>query len=120
MVKQLEDHIHVEWEGPYTYPEALQQTSQKDFGVYQIYGSHPVYGSGVLVYIGKADAQTFGKRLSQHWWAEYNQDGKSIKVYLGRLHSYTGTPDDATWSKQIAVVEQLMIYAHWQLPILQA
>ena len=90
--------IHIEWDGPYTIgqlPELKNEVS--DYGVYQVYGAHPVYGSNVLLYIGKADEQTFGVRLKQEDWI-YNQDSQRVKFYVGRLAG-ASTPDDITWSK---------------------
>lgn len=62
-----QEEIHMVWEGPYSYEEITNTLRDEycDFGVYQIYGAHPIYGSDVLLYIGKADQQTFGVRLSQ-------------------------------------------------------
>lgn len=81
-----------------------------DYGVYQIYGSHTVYGAGVLLYIGKAAQQTFGTRLSQEGWRN-NQDAGRVEIYLGRL-SGKETPDAEEWARQIDSVEKLLIYAH--------
>lgn len=107
-------HIHVEWMGPYTYSEAMQLRDEYvDYGVYQIYGAHPIYGSDVLIYIGKADKQTFGTRLSQEGWNYHNQDSSRILVYVGRLSGYEGTPLSKEWSRQISLVERLLIYSHW-------
>ncbi len=108
------EHIHVQWDGPLSYEEARQLRDEvHDYGVYQIYGSHPVYGSDVLIYIGKADSQSFGVRLSQHDWQYTNQDSSRLNVYVGRLHGYDGTPTLNKWSTQIAQVESLLIYSHW-------
>ena len=107
-------HIHVQWTGPLSYREALALNDENvDFGVYQIYGAHPVYGKDVLLYIGKADYQTFGKRLSQEVWHEINQDSFRVSVCLGRLSGYTGTPLEEEWSRQISIVERLLIHSHW-------
>lgn len=106
-------HIHVQWDGPFSYDKALEQKGETDFGVYQIYGSHPVYGSDVLLYVGKAVQQTFGKRLSQEFWNYHNQDSTRVAVYVGKLSGYEGTPDDDTWADQISMVERLLIYSHW-------
>lgn len=58
--------IHVIRGGPYTVEEArAARDDATDYGSYQIYGTHPVYGSSVLLYIGRTDRQTFGVRLSQ-------------------------------------------------------
>ena len=113
-MKVIQEIIHVQWDGPYTYKEALKLKNEVvDYGVYQVYGSHPVYGSDVLLYLGKADRQTFGKRLSQEYWHYINQDSARVAVYVGRLHSYEGTPSIEMWSKQISTVERLLISSHW-------
>lgn len=107
-------HIHIQWEGPHNYSEALKLRDDfTDFGIYQIYGSHPIYGSDVLIYLGKADKQTFGLRLSQESWGSCNQDASRVTVYVGRLSSYEKTPPDAEWSKRIALAERLLISSHW-------
>lgn len=107
-------HIHVQWSGPYTYDVACAlRNDNEDFGVYQIYGSHPVYGSDVLLYIGKAERQTFGVRLSQESWNFHNQDSSKLMVYVGRLAGYSGCPDDDDWAREISLVERLLIYSHW-------
>ncbi len=42
--------INIKWEGPKNLEEAQKkENSKKDYGVYQIYGFHPVYGSNVLL-----------------------------------------------------------------------
>jgi len=104
--------IHIEWEGPFVLEQLSSLKNEEiDYGVYQIYGSHPVYGSDVLLYIGKADGQTFGVRIKQEYRWEYNEDTKNIKIYVGRLAGST-TPDDDEWSEQIDLCERLLIYAH--------
>lgn len=104
--------IHITWEGPYSFEEAQRQRNEvTDYGVYQIYGTHPVYGANVLLYIGKEDRQTFGVRLSQEGWKN-NLDANTIQVYLGNLGGYEGTPSNDDWSWQIFAAESLLIYAH--------
>lgn len=108
----MEKHeIHIEWEGP-KYLEDLPdlQDDNLDYGIYQIYGGHPVYGSSVLLYVGKAAEQTFGKRISQEGW-EHNRDGENIEIYVGRL-SGANTPENDDWNEEIALAESLLIYAH--------
>ena len=107
-------HLHVQWDGPYPYDDAKRLVDERtDFGVYQIYGAHPVYGSDVLIYIGRATSQTFGTRLRQEYWDHHNQDAARFCVYLGRLSGYSGTPSDKEWERQISLVERLLIYSHW-------
>jgi len=107
-------HLHVEWDGPFSY-DAVKRLKDEfvDYGVYQVYGAHPVYGSDVLLYIGKADKQTFGVRLSQESWNFHNQDSTRVCVYVGRISGYNKTPRDSVWTKHITLVERLLIYSHW-------
>ncbi len=103
--------IQLEWEGPYKLLELASITDDCfDYGVYQIYGKHPVYGSDVLLYIGKADYQTLGKRISQENWLNTN-DSNNLKIYVGRLHG-PNTPTEAQWSNEIDLAERLLIYVH--------
>jgi len=37
--------------------------TDEDYGIYQIYGTHPIYGNDTLLYIGKASQQTFARRI---------------------------------------------------------
>lgn len=104
--------ILISWQGPIPLKEINKYQSSNDYGIYQIYGHHPVYGNNVLLYIGKADDQTFGKRISQEENWEFNQDSDNVEVYIGRLFNKT-QPDDETWSKLIGIAERLLIHTHW-------
>ena len=116
--------IKIEWEGSYSlcdigfnedeYIYSLKNAKLNDeamdYGVYQIYGCHPVYGTNVLLYIGKAQKQTFAKRISQEWW-EYNQDSKNIQIYVGRIYNENDS-DNEIWDKMIDMAEKMLIYSH--------
>lgn len=105
--------IHVEWEGPISLEDAKGLTGGKDYGLYQIYGCHTVYGSDVLLYIGKAVDQPFGTRLKQESDWTYNQDVQRISVYVGRI--ITSTPADIKrpeWAEWVGAAEEVCIYAH--------
>ncbi|WP_294966380.1 hypothetical protein [Sulfurimonas sp.] len=122
-------NIRLEWDGPYnlddigyvkgkyTYDEEkfIDELNQenRDYGIYQAYGSHPVYGNNVLLYIGKAAQQTFAKRLSQEGW-EYNQDAKNIQFYVGRLFIIDNEeqPNNEIWNDMIDKAERMLIHAH--------
>lgn len=119
----MEINIKIEWDGPYNlsdigyiekeenykYRDSTLDTN-KDYGIYQIYGNHPLYGHNVLLYIGKADQQTFAKRLSQEGW-EFNQDYKNVKIYVGRLFDKK-QPNINEWSQLIDIAERMLIFAH--------
>ena len=103
--------VHLEWSGPYLYPEARMCNADGDWGIYQIYGDHPVYGSDVLLYIGKAERQTFGARLAQPHSMPYCYPIERTSVYFGRLAGALA-PDDEPWNQQIVFAESLLIFAH--------
>ncbi|MGE8207472.1 hypothetical protein ACQKP0_23585 [Heyndrickxia sp. NPDC080065] len=103
--------IQIDWQGPFTLNELnLLKDDSQDYGIYQIYGKHTVYGKDVLLYIGKADQQTIGKRVSQENWWNTN-DSKQLKIYAGRLAGKS-TPKEEFWSKEIDLAERLLISVH--------
>lgn len=109
--------IHIDWEGPFSYEQLKTLNRNTDFGVYQVYGCHPVYGSGVLLYIGKAARQTFSTRLDQEWWGLLNRDSGNVQVYVGRFSgidkpSPNKQKDLDNWDKLIDLAEKLLIFAH--------
>jgi len=105
--------IHIDWSGPHSVAE-MQQAFHSDtcFGLYQVYGPHPVYGSQQLLYIGKASDRTFSTRLPEHGWIHGTRDSSQVSIYLGRLCG-NATPDNDTWSREIDFAERLLIYAHF-------
>jgi len=109
----MEQGIHILWTGPYSLDQLVDvgRNEDCDFGIYQIYAHHSVYGK-TLVYIGKARDQTFSRRISQHEWASGSEnDPGQIEVYLGRL-SGTATPKLNDWRSAIDRAEKLLIHSH--------
>ena len=103
--------IHIEWCGPHTIEEVSQFNGTTDFGIYQIYGGHPVYGTDALLYIGLAEQRPFAIRIPEHGWCDSNQDSGRLQVHIGRLIGLS-TPDNATWCRYIRLAERLLIHAH--------
>ena len=100
--------IQIQWEGPLKYEElASINDNETDYGIYQIYGDHFVYGNNVLLYIGQASQQTFGTRIMQHsYWLE-----DDYTFYVGRL-SGSITPSGDIWHGEISLAESLLINIH--------
>ena len=122
--------IHIDWEGPFqankpaksrvdksedSLPKNVYQLNdpKKDYGIYQIYGYHPVYGADTLLYIGIAQDRTFAVRIPEHpeikcykYWTS-----DSVSVHVGRLIR-PKEPSDKDWSERIRLAEKLLIYAH--------
>ncbi|WP_078183723.1 hypothetical protein [Bacillus wiedmannii] len=45
--------IQILWDGPYNITDLVKlKNEETDYGIYQIYGNHPIYGNDVLLYIG--------------------------------------------------------------------
>ncbi|TQP76852.1 hypothetical protein FLL89_19800, partial [Vibrio cholerae] len=62
----MTNQIHIQWDGPFSLEQIKLMNTRTDYGLYQVYGTHTVYGSNVLLYIGQATYQTFGTRILQH------------------------------------------------------
>ena len=100
--------IEIDWQGPYSFEEAKDFGEGSDFGLYQIYGTHNILGSNSLLYIGQANNQNLGTRLSQHkQWL--NWEPSEMKIHVGRLGG-TNHIDDELWEEQINHAERLLIY----------
>ena len=103
--------IQIDWEGPYHLADLPKLNNKAyDFGIYQIYGKHPVYGKDVLLYIGQTSNQTLGKRIAQENWLDTN-DSNNSKVYVGTLHG-AQIPSKVQWTKEIDLAERFLIYVH--------
>ena len=115
MIQKEIVEIHIDWEGPFQREQIKEKNSKKDYGIYQFYGYHPIYGMDTLLYIGKAQEMTFSSRINsqdhkgmylhKYWTPD------SVSLYLGRLKG-TKTPSDEAWSEKIRLAEKLLIYAH--------
>jgi hypothetical protein len=113
-MESQETIIHINWSGPYDLAEMARFNGPADWGIYQIYGHHPVYGNGALLYIGKTerDIGGFAGRVpNSAGWSHMNPGDDRIEIYLGRLFGMT-MPDSATWERYIGLAERLLIYAH--------
>jgi len=110
-MNEPETIIHIEWDGPCPLNAAFSLNRKRDYGLYQIYGGHPVYGNSALLYIGLAAGQTFGKRIPQETQWVSNRDAGRVEVYVGRLAGETA-PDDETWDDHIRLAERILIFAH--------
>ena len=113
--------INLVWKGPQPYGEVITQDDDTDYGVYQVYGIHPVYGADTLLYIGKANDNTFGARFrsadklfmndaNEPWGNNVN----ALRIHTGRIHLHGGErrPAEYMWSRWVTRAERLLIHAH--------
>ena len=106
--------VRIEWEGPLSLDEVKELADEdEDYGLYQIYGHHIVYGADSLLYIGKAEGMTFSQRFGQH--AEWLLEEEDVSIRIGRIASedYEHDPPDwSDWRKVLRDAEALTIYWH--------
>jgi hypothetical protein len=116
--------INISWETiPFNGIDFLkinEKGDAHDFGVYQICGHHNAYGHDTLLYIGKAQKQTFAKRINNRW--EFIKSCvQPTSIRLGRIvrnddletqkkESSVWTEDH--WENMIDVAEKILIKAH--------
>jgi hypothetical protein len=113
-MKKETKKIYIQWEGPFIYDlenkSGVKQITNcsgvSDYGLYQIYGSHPIYGLNSLLYIGRTVAadMTFSRRVIAKKWSYW----KDKFIYLGRF-SNTESMDEVDWTNQIKFAEALFI-----------
>jgi len=105
--------IYIDWEGPYSFDEVAEfDDAGCDYGLYQIYGNHPLYGEQVLLYLGATDGRTFAEKLADEtddWELEVGLDEAS--VYLGHL-SGPVTPEEDVWQEEIDLGVKFLTYVH--------
>lgn len=110
MTRREVDVIELKWDGPFTFHEFEKFIEPTDYGVYQVYGTHSVFGPDALLYIGKAAEQHFGARLNQHLGWLLNEPS-DLRFYIGRLGGPEQPVDDKSWSSEIDCAEKLLIYS---------
>lgn len=109
----------VYWEGPWKISDAKPASGHV---LYQLVGTHCLYGPNQLLYIGQTQRENFGARLAEHIrvWAAKESD--EVQVCLGSVGEFS---DWATWNAStserydtvprpdaITAIESLLIYAH--------
>jgi hypothetical protein len=103
--------IDIVWEGPIPFDHVTKAQDGHDYGVYQVYGTHTVFGPDSLLYIGLAEQQRFGTRVPIHIkWTEWQSS--PTNVYLGRLAGKEPIDESRheEWSEMISRAEDLLIY----------
>ena len=105
--------IFIDWDGPYALDEIEELEDPRiDYGLYQVYGSHPLYGEEVLLYLGATGERTFGTRLTeeQSYW-EVEEDFQPLAIYVGRLMGPV-TPTNGVWEEEMELAHRLLVFAH--------
>jgi hypothetical protein len=100
--------IEIKWDGPLTLNEILEGDKGKKSGLYQIYGTHNIFGANTLLYIGKADESRFIDRISKHQKDWICDESSEVQIFLGTFHKEIDLNDNE-WSKQVDKAERLLI-----------
>jgi hypothetical protein len=108
----------VYWEGPFEW-EKGERKCKNNHVLYQIYGSHHLYGRDVLLYIGSTLRTPFERLREHEEWVEDEYDKMTIR--FGSISEFTS----ASWDEHerrrpyprlkesvIETVEALLIYAN--------
>lgn len=106
MTQEEERLVRVEWEGPLTLDQALNKKGDNDYGLYQVYGHHVVFGFNSLLYVGSAREQTFGTRLNNRFYLV-----NEVTIRLGRI-AQGFYSDHTDWMDLVRDVEALTIWWH--------
>ncbi|WP_109830118.1 hypothetical protein [Reichenbachiella versicolor] len=101
--------IEVIWDGPLKIGDIESLNKSSDYGIYQIYGHHEVYGSDSLLYLGKAQERLFSTRLMEHRNNWFEWESSELNIYVGRLGGVEKTRKK-NWSSDIAEAERLLIH----------
>ena len=103
--------VRIEWVGSFSLDYVIDELNGKDdYGLYQIYGTHIVYGANVLLYIGKAEGLTFSQRFSQH--SEWLSEEEGVSIRIGRIAIDDYAYDSPDWREVLRDAEALTIYWH--------
>ena len=112
-MKNIDVFLHLMWvEHEWNEEKITQFNSKSDYGIYQIYGDHPVYGENVLLYIGKARYQTYSLRLNQRIDFNESHISKFRRLHLSYFCKTEGV-NSSNWGEYIDLAEKLLINAHF-------
>jgi hypothetical protein len=104
--------IHIGWEKLDFTEEGISKLNKEfHYGVYQIYGSHPVYGEDTLLFIGKTHQTKFSERLKGRTeFSELILKPKCIRI--GMLYK-SDDCDHENWEQMIELSEKILVKAHF-------
>jgi hypothetical protein len=108
-----EDLYEVFWDGPYDCDEDNACAKDKAKVLYQIYGSHHLYGRDVLLYIGRTERTPFKRILEHEEWIQDEYDKMTVRY--GSIREFGGWKNKKPYLVEasfVKKVEALLIYAN--------
>ncbi|HBS88598.1 MAG: hypothetical protein A2W91_18330 [Bacteroidetes bacterium GWF2_38_335] len=100
MIERKIELIKILWSGPYT-PDQIR--NNKKIGLYQIYGTHPIYGRNVLIYIGETTTSFIDRIKAHQNWMQYELD--ELVFYTGEIQS-----EEQNNIRYIKEAEKMLLY----------
>ncbi len=108
----------VVWDGPYECHEENACSKDKGKVLYQIYGSHHLYGRDVLLYIGRTKKAPLRRILEHEEWIQEEYDKMTVRY--GSIRKYGGwrgsknrqQPYPPEHGLIVEKIEALLIYAN--------
>jgi hypothetical protein len=105
-------HITIVWDPPRGINQLRILNGWNDYGLYQIYGHHPTLGVNTLLYIGKAEGETFKARFNDH--PIIRKYGPAVRIRVGRIvrgdYAHEPKEDLPDWRQLLRDAEALLIY----------
>lgn len=106
------------WDGPYDCDDENACGKEEGNVLYQIYGSHHLYGRDVLLYIGRTGRTAFKRILEHEEWIQEEYDKMTLRY--GSIREFSGwkgwenrkEPYPAAEGLPIDGIEALLIYAN--------
>jgi len=104
--------IHLKWERHPWDNEVFTKFFGKDhYGIYQVYGDHPIYGEDCLLYIGRANYQSYSERMIQHKDLFISNFQNFTRFYISYFLKTEDCPYEK-WGELIDQCEQVLINSH--------
>jgi hypothetical protein len=113
-----EELYEVFWVGPYDCDEDNACGKEKGNVLYQLYGSHHLYGRDVSLYIGRTERTPFKRILEHEEWIQDEYDKMAVRY--GSIREFGGwknwenreKPYPPVEDSVVKKVEALLIYAN--------
>lgn len=108
----MKEHaIHIDWSGPYPLAKIRRfSDAERDAGLYQVYGRHPVYGEEALLYIGGC-GEALARGIGSDGWARERSDIPTLLFHIGTVRGAQEL-DAARRSREIQLATKLLVFAH--------
>ena len=112
----IETMYAVFWEGPFDWDKKHKFVKRHHF-LYQIYGTHPVYGRDVLLYIGSTSRDMLARLREHKEWVDDEYDAVQVRFgSIREFRSWTQVDKNKSLTKVtpsiLGHIEALLIYSN--------